>query len=80
MKYGNEGGANLYLINKGRATAIGFKTLANIEYSQDLFNISDTHMHQLDGLLKINQNYAIERIGNIWTVIRMDCDNKKKTT
>jgi hypothetical protein len=69
-KHGNEGGADWYLINTGRATAIGFKTLANIDYSQDVFNIGDMHIHQLDGLLNINQNYTIERILNIWTVIR----------
>jgi hypothetical protein len=61
---------DLYLINTQHATAIGFKTLSHIDYSQDVFNIHDTHMYQLDDVLSINKVYAIELVGTTWTVIR----------
>jgi hypothetical protein len=61
--------SDLFFLNTGRATAIGFKTLSNVDYSQDVFNIHDTRIYQLDDVLSINKRYAIEWMHNDWVVV-----------
>jgi hypothetical protein len=62
---------DLFLLHKGHATAIGFKTQPNVDYSQDVFNIYDTSIYQLDDVLSINKRYNIKWIRDDWVVIRL---------
>jgi hypothetical protein len=69
--------SDLFLINTKSATNMGFRSIPNIDYSQDVLNLHDTKSWQLDDVIAINQEYAIEYIDGTWMVIRLSGFNKE---